>query len=201
MNTFCWLTIYRLFVPSGYLQSYTSTTTWSVFQQAQATFSFSFFSQKMNNEQERRSRRLVLSTANFDDYVIALTTKLLVNVHSDRVLADELHHPLVKFQVDNMASLQRLHVTWFSPAALLAQPAETFQNFLRSACHCSDFACSGTFPVIGDLNVGINMTKVTKFTKCPVPAKPDVCAEVGSNVKLLKHACNCVKQHAHMHSR
>ena len=74
----------------------------------------------MNNEQERRSRRLVLSTANFDDYVIALTTKLLVNVHSDRVLAGELQHPLVKFQVDNMASLQRLHVPWFSPAALLA---------------------------------------------------------------------------------
>ena len=64
----------------------------------------------MNNEQERRPRRLVLSTENFDDYLVTLTAKLRINVHADRILSGELQHPLVKFQTDNMESLQRLHV-------------------------------------------------------------------------------------------
>ena len=104
----------------------------------------------MDNEQERRSRRLVLSTTNFDDYVIALTAKLRINVHADKVLAGELQHPLVKFQADNMVSLQRLHVPWFSPAALLARPAETFQNFLRSVT-AAILRAPAPVPIIGDI--------------------------------------------------
>ena len=106
----------------------------------------------MDNEQERRSRHLVLSTDNFDDYIVALTAKLRINVHADRVLSGELSHPLVQYQADNIQSLQRLHVPWFSPAQLLAQPTQTFQTFLRSVT-AAVLRAPAPVPAIGDLNV------------------------------------------------
>ena len=77
------------------------------------------------------SRRLEFTKNDFDDFLIALMAKLRVNSVADRILSGELHHPLIRFQLENAAALQQLNVPFFAPANLLQNPAECHVNFLR----------------------------------------------------------------------
>ena len=77
-------------------------------------------------------RRLVFSTENFDDYLVALMADLRSDSVCDRILSGELRHPLIQFQRENMANLQQLNVPWVSPAALLADPVNPYVDWLRT---------------------------------------------------------------------
>ena len=70
------------------------------------------------------SRRLEFTKHDFDDFVIALMTKLRFNPVADRILSNELRHPLIEFQQQNIVALQRLNVPFISPATLLQNPSE-----------------------------------------------------------------------------
>ena len=106
----------------------------------------------MDDEHNRRPRRLVLSAENFDDCLVILTTKLHVNAQADRVLAGELLHPLIKFQDDNFDSLRQLRVPFFTPAQILSPPTQSYQSFLRSVTSVL-LQVPPPVPVVGGLNV------------------------------------------------
>ena len=82
--------------------------------------------------QHASGRRLVFSTENFDDYLVALMADLRSDATCDRLLSGELRHPLVAFQQDNIANLHLLDVPWVSPAALLTDPVNPYVNWLRT---------------------------------------------------------------------
>ena len=77
------------------------------------------------------ARRLTFSAENFDDYLIALTAKLRLDPHADRVLSGELVHPLIAFQRNNVAHLQMLNVPYVVPQTLLQDPVTPYVNWLR----------------------------------------------------------------------
>ena len=109
----------------------------------------------MDDQLARRSsseRHLEFTRKDFDDFVIALTAKLRLNETADRILSGELRHPLVNFQQRNTAHLQGLNVPFYSPAALLQDPAGSYVAFLQ---HLTQALLSAPAPVpdVGDLNV------------------------------------------------
>ena len=104
-----------------------------------------------DDDVRRSSRRLTFSTANFDDYAVALMAKLRVNITADRILSGELQHPLVQYQRDNLANLQALNVPFYTSAQLLADPVQSFMNFMR-AVTAAILRAPAPVPVIGDLN-------------------------------------------------
>ena len=104
-----------------------------------------------DDDVRRNSRRLTFSTANFDDYAVALMAKLRVNLTADRILSGELQHPLVQYQRDNLANLQALNVPFYTSAQLLADPVQCFVTFLR-AVTAAILHDPAPVPVIGDLN-------------------------------------------------
>ena len=61
------------------------------------------------------SRRLEFTRTDFDDFIIALTTKILLDETADRILSGALHHPLIAYQQRHAAHLQRLNVPFFPP--------------------------------------------------------------------------------------
>ena len=75
-----------------------------------------------NRDDASSARRLALSREDFDDYLVALTAKLLRNVDVDRILSGEIIHPLIRFQQINADSLRRLNVMWVSPESLFNDP-------------------------------------------------------------------------------
>ena len=109
----------------------------------------------MEDETENRSstvRHLQFTRNDFDDFVIALTAKLRVNETADRILSGELRHPLIDFQQRNAGNLQRLNVPFFSPAALLQDPAGSYVTFLRVLTQAL-LSAPAPVPDVGDLNV------------------------------------------------
>ena len=54
--------------------------------------------------------RLRFSRTNFDDYHIALLSKIRADDAADAILSGERPHPLVKYQTDHAAALRHLHV-------------------------------------------------------------------------------------------
>ena len=140
----------------------------------------------MDNEQDRRSRRLTLSTENFDDYyLVVLTAKCLSNVHADKVLAGELQTPLIKFQRDNVEALQRLHVPWFSPAQLLTQPTQTFHNFLRSVTSAI-LRAPAPVPDVGDLNALQAEQEIYRQTENHIYSSIVTTLEVGKTIHYTR---------------
>ena len=86
-----------------------------------------------------RSRRLQFTRTDFDDFIIALTAKLRLDETADRILSGELQHPLINFQNENAANLQRLNIPYFPPASLLQGPAEYYVRFLQLVTQALSF--------------------------------------------------------------
>ena len=63
-----------------------------------------------NRDDVSHVRRLTLSREDYDDFLVALTTKLRRNVDADRILPGEISHPLIRFQQINADSSRRLNV-------------------------------------------------------------------------------------------
>ena len=85
------------------------------------------------DDPDRRSssRRLTLSTSDFDDYLIALMAMLRNNLTADRILSGELQHPLIAFQVTNSVSLQALNIPFVPPEALRQDPVSPYNRWVR----------------------------------------------------------------------
>ena len=86
------------------------------------------------NDDDRRNsgRRLVLSRENFDDYLVALNSKLRSDDVADRILSGDLAHPLILFQQVNAQHLQNLNVPLVSQESLFNDPVLPFQIFIRN---------------------------------------------------------------------
>ena len=85
------------------------------------------------------SRRLCFTHTDFDDFIIAFTTKLYLNEIVNNVLFDELQHSLIAFQLEHVNTLQRLNIPYFPPASLLQGPAEYYVRFLQLVTQALSF--------------------------------------------------------------
>ena len=97
------------------------------------------------------ARRLTLSREDYDDFLVALTTKLRRNVDADRILSGEISHPLIRFQQINADSLRRLNVMWVSPESLFNDPVGPYSIFIRQLTD-SLIRAPAPVPVIDGLN-------------------------------------------------
>ena len=95
--------------------------------------------------------RLTFTTENFDDYIVAVLTKLRINPIADRILSGELQHPLLQYQIDNRAHLAALQVPTYAATQLLADPLQCFSSFMRNIT-AAIMRAPAPVPVIGDLN-------------------------------------------------
>ena len=83
-------------------------------------------------------RRLTYSREQFDDYWIALMSKLRINEDADALISGRSTHPLLSFQSANIAALQALGAIILSGIQLLEDPFgcyERFTEYLASALH------------------------------------------------------------------
>ena len=74
-------------------------------------------------------RRLTYNREQFDDYWIALMSKLRINEDADALIAGRSPHPLLAFQRANLASLQLLGVLILSASQLVEDPFGCYQRF------------------------------------------------------------------------
>ena len=83
-------------------------------------------------------RRLTFTSEQFDDFWIALMSKLRINEDADALISGTSPHPLLSFQRANLASLQLLGVLILSPNQLIEDPFgcyQRFSQFLAEALH------------------------------------------------------------------
>ena len=80
--------------------------------------------------QTRRSR-LVYSRDQFDDYWIALMSKLRLNDDADALISGRSPHPLLSFQRANQAALQLLGFLILSDIQLIEDPFGCYERFTR----------------------------------------------------------------------
>lgn len=95
-------------------------------------------------------RRLTYNREQFDDYWIALMSKLRINEDADALISGRSLHPLLSFQRANQTSLQLLGVLILSGVQLIEDPFGCYQRFtqyLTEALHRHP----GPVPAIGDL--------------------------------------------------
>ena len=96
-------------------------------------------------------RRLIYNREQFDDYWIALMSKLRINEDADALISGRSPHPLLSFQRANLASLRLLGVLILTANQLIEDPFGTYQRFteyLGEALHRHP----GPVPTIGNLN-------------------------------------------------
>jgi len=95
-------------------------------------------------------RRLTYNRDQFDDYWIALMSKLRINEDADALISGRSPHPLLSFQRANQASLQLLGVLILTANQLIQDPFgcyQRFTQFLSEALHRHP----GPVPNLGNL--------------------------------------------------
>ena len=76
-----------------------------------------------------RRNRLLYNREQFDDYWIALMSKLRLNDDADALISGRSPHPLISFQRANLAALQTLGFLILSDIQLLHDPFESYERF------------------------------------------------------------------------
>ena len=76
-----------------------------------------------------RRVRLLYSREQFDDYWIALMSKLRLNDDADALISGRSQHPLLSFQRANIAALQTLGFIILSDFQLVQDPFESYERF------------------------------------------------------------------------
>ena len=95
-------------------------------------------------------RRLIYSREQFDDYWIALMSKLRINEDADALISGRSPHPLLSFQRANLAALRLLGVLILTANQLIEDPFgcyQRFTQFLAEALHRH----LGPVPILGNL--------------------------------------------------
>ena len=95
-------------------------------------------------------RRLLYNRDEFDDYWIALMSKLRINDDADALISGRSPHPLLSFQEANNTALQLLGALILTNTQLIEDPFgcyERFTSYLTEALHRHP----GPIPEFGDL--------------------------------------------------
>ena len=103
------------------------------------------------DESRLTRRRLTYSRDNFDDFWIALMSKLRLNEDADALISGSSSHPLLSFQQANRSALQLLGVLILTASQLIEDPFGCYQRFtqyLADALHRHP----SPVPNVGDLH-------------------------------------------------
>ena len=69
-----------------------------------------------------RRSRLVYDREQFDDYLVALLTRIRFNDEADHIISGEIVHPLDNFQLQHVAALWALKSLSFTARQLIEDP-------------------------------------------------------------------------------
>ena len=98
-----------------------------------------------------RRRRLVYSREQFDDYWVALISRIRYNDEADKLVSGETRHPLVSFQTDNTPSLDQMRVLPFTLRQLVENPVQCYRRFIQAVD--AALAVMNPIPHLGNLAV------------------------------------------------
>ena len=105
-----------------------------------------------SDEPPSSRRRLLYSRDQFDDYWIALMSKLRINEDADALISGRSSHPLLSYQRTNQTALQILGAIILSSQDLIEDPFgcyERFSKYIADALH----GHPGPVPVLGNLQL------------------------------------------------
>ena len=98
-----------------------------------------------------KRRRLVYTREQFDDYWIALISRIHYNDEADKIVSGRSQHPLFQYQSDNADSLVVLRILPFTLRQLIEDPAGCYRRFSDALAAALQIA--NPVPNLGNLTV------------------------------------------------